>query len=483
VVLRHVQALVDAGVTPKDIGVITPYNAQVNMIRNKMQTVCPGVEVATVDGFQGREKEAIVISMVRSNEAPHNVGFLKDDRRMNVAITRARRHVCVVCDGETVSTHPFLKRMIGYFQRHGVVLSATEYIESEFDELVEEDQLTLTHLEDEEDEKESSAGPSKKNQNQGKMSKQDRKNKKKKDEMDAKMEKYEKQLKEMKAGNGPEKTSFPASLSSYERAMIHEIAERLQLVHLSVGEGANRQLVVSRSQPDQRTIVHEDEVVEEDEDEEEGGGGEEEEGEGKGEEEEEVMEEGEGKGEEEEEEKGDVDSEVQNTPKKKKKNKTKVTPNTLYPKEILGMALDHEKGDNGKANNLSTPKQKNKKKPQQRQDRYVDLPSLDDILIKDTSIKDENACFVTGCTKNVLISRTCEFCKHKYCLYHGIPEGHGCGAAAKKKARSEWIKQNATDTRNPEKKDALHSKLQKKISEASDTRSKKLKDNKNKGKK
>ncbi|KAJ6425826.1 hypothetical protein OIU84_026413 [Salix udensis] len=66
------------------------------------------MEISTVDDFQGREKEAIIISMV---------GFLSDHRRMNVAVTRARRQCCLVCDTETVSSAGFLKRLIEYFKK------------------------------------------------------------------------------------------------------------------------------------------------------------------------------------------------------------------------------------------------------------------------------------------------------------------------------------------------------------------------------
>ena len=84
------------------------------------------LEVSTVDGFQGREKEAIVISMVRSNAA-RQVGFLADCRRMNVAVTRARRHCALVGDSETVGGDAFLGRMLRYFEEHGEYASAGEY--------------------------------------------------------------------------------------------------------------------------------------------------------------------------------------------------------------------------------------------------------------------------------------------------------------------------------------------------------------------
>jgi len=97
--------LLAAGLTESQIGVITPYNAQVNRLRDLLAAQChAGLEISSVDGFQGREKEAIIISQVRSN-AERQVGFLKDDRRTNVAITRARRFVCVVCDSDVRLEH------------------------------------------------------------------------------------------------------------------------------------------------------------------------------------------------------------------------------------------------------------------------------------------------------------------------------------------------------------------------------------------
>jgi len=85
--------------------------------------LAPSLEISTVDGFQGREKEAIVISMVRSSEGG-GVGFLADARRMNVAVTRARRHCALVCDSETVGRDAFLGRLVGYFEAHGEIESA-----------------------------------------------------------------------------------------------------------------------------------------------------------------------------------------------------------------------------------------------------------------------------------------------------------------------------------------------------------------------
>ncbi|PIA53593.1 hypothetical protein AQUCO_00900281v1 [Aquilegia coerulea] len=128
VAIAHARRLIQSGVLPSDIGIITPYAAQVvlmRMIRSKDDKL-KDVEISTVDGFQGREKEAIIISMVRSN-SKKEVGFLSDRRRMNVAVTRARRQCCLVCDTETVTSDGFLKRMIEHFEEHGEYLSASEY--------------------------------------------------------------------------------------------------------------------------------------------------------------------------------------------------------------------------------------------------------------------------------------------------------------------------------------------------------------------
>ncbi len=113
-VARKVQALLDCGVAPQDIAVIAPYAAQVRLLRE--QLAISGVEIDSVDGFQGREKEAVVISLVRSNPEGQ-IGFLSDVRRMNVALTRARRKLLVIGDSATLSNHPFFRRLIEYFER------------------------------------------------------------------------------------------------------------------------------------------------------------------------------------------------------------------------------------------------------------------------------------------------------------------------------------------------------------------------------
>jgi superfamily I DNA and/or RNA helicase len=121
-VTQKVQQLLDAGLPAADIGVITPYSAQVRLLRDLLPE---DVEAASVDGFQGREKEAIIISLVRSNLVG-NVGFLAETRRMNVALTRARRKLIVIGDSATISAHPFYERLLAYFDTIGAYHSIWE---------------------------------------------------------------------------------------------------------------------------------------------------------------------------------------------------------------------------------------------------------------------------------------------------------------------------------------------------------------------
>jgi superfamily I DNA and/or RNA helicase len=122
----EVRRLLGLGVAPADIGVITPYDAQAQRLRGLLlPEVEGGLEVDTVDGFQGREKDAIVLSLVRSNDQG-DLGFLADIRRMNVALTRARRKLVVIGDGATIARHPFYDGFIQYAQGIGAWRSAWE---------------------------------------------------------------------------------------------------------------------------------------------------------------------------------------------------------------------------------------------------------------------------------------------------------------------------------------------------------------------
>ena len=105
-----------------DVGVISPYRAQVQYLRSlikatpELKPFRRAITINTVDGFQGQERDIVLISLVRSNAAG-DIGFLKDLRRMNVAITRARMKVIILGDVKTLTRHPFYKRLWDYVER------------------------------------------------------------------------------------------------------------------------------------------------------------------------------------------------------------------------------------------------------------------------------------------------------------------------------------------------------------------------------
>ena len=102
-----------------DIGIISPYKGQVQLLRRMLRRdawwkpLRQLISVNTVDGFQGQERDLILISMVRNNEQGQ-VGFLSDLRRMNVAITRARMKLIIIGHSPTLCHHPFYKRLKHY---------------------------------------------------------------------------------------------------------------------------------------------------------------------------------------------------------------------------------------------------------------------------------------------------------------------------------------------------------------------------------
>ncbi len=115
-VLRKIRQLQQTGLDSREIAIIAPYAAQVRWLKRHVSD--RDLEIDTVDGFQGREKQAVVISLVRSNSR-QEIGFLADTRRMNVALTRAKSKLIVIGDSATVGCHEFYRQLIEYFESLG----------------------------------------------------------------------------------------------------------------------------------------------------------------------------------------------------------------------------------------------------------------------------------------------------------------------------------------------------------------------------
>ncbi|KEG02011.1 hypothetical protein YYE_02750 [Plasmodium vinckei vinckei] len=127
-------------ICPNDICIITPYSKQMNILRNIFYDNIfnnknyindyKKIEISTVDSFQGREKEIVIFSLVCSNYFK-NIGFLKDYRRLNVAITRAKRHIVIVGNSNTISNDDVLNELYETVLDHGKVYLVNELIDVE----------------------------------------------------------------------------------------------------------------------------------------------------------------------------------------------------------------------------------------------------------------------------------------------------------------------------------------------------------------
>ena len=121
--------MINAGVNPSVIGLITPYWAQVVELRRAIWLGhgLKDVEIRTVDGYQGREKELVVISLVRSNPR-REIGFLEETRRINVSVTRAKKCCVIIGDSQTLSSSKGLSSLFKFCKDHNFVVSVEEII-------------------------------------------------------------------------------------------------------------------------------------------------------------------------------------------------------------------------------------------------------------------------------------------------------------------------------------------------------------------
>jgi superfamily I DNA and/or RNA helicase len=113
-IAAEARRLLSRGLPPTEVAIIAAYSAQARRLRELLRAErAAGLEIGTVDGFQGREKEAVIVDLVRSNDHGE-IGFLANTRRMNVALTRARRFLLVVADSATLGAHPYYAAFLAY---------------------------------------------------------------------------------------------------------------------------------------------------------------------------------------------------------------------------------------------------------------------------------------------------------------------------------------------------------------------------------
>ena len=118
----------------QNVGIISPYKAQVGLLKEQFdayykedESLISKVAINTVDAFQGQERNIIYISLVRSNEKGE-IGFLADTRRMNVAMTRAKKKLVIIGDSATIGQHEFYEKFLDYINEINAYHSAFELI-------------------------------------------------------------------------------------------------------------------------------------------------------------------------------------------------------------------------------------------------------------------------------------------------------------------------------------------------------------------
>lgn len=386
-----IKKLVAANVPESSIAVITPYNYQVEMIRAYISAL-KGIEVRSVDGFQGREKEAILLSLVRSNPQ-RDLGFICDRRRLNVAISRARRFLCVVADSSTVSYNSTLASLINYIGQHGVVHSAEQYLsdlETPKEVLQNQKLQSQMKLKNETEVMMKPKRRKKKSiQVQEKLAvniaSQNREKQQTKSEQ-VKEDYYLTFLQEFINKTEQMELKFPKSLSAYDRRLIHEAASKLNLLHTSVGEGNDRYIVVHKA-PVARLSVENMNT----------------------------------------EDKCNNISKVKITDSSnehvKCKAKHAVNPSACAPKP--DEHSDMKKSECKKGEKVS-------KKSRKRQE-----PEDFDSVIAQFQEMDKRCAWSSCRISTDLVGLTCMHCRQRFCISHGLPEIHGCGEAARKAAKHE----------------------------------------------
>ncbi|XP_076971556.1 DNA-binding protein SMUBP-2 isoform X2 [Tamandua tetradactyla] len=470
-VALHVQALVDAGVQAGDIAIITPYNLQVDLLRQSLAHRYPELEIKSVDGFQGREKEAVILSFVRSNRRGE-VGFLAEDRRINVAVTRARRHVAVICDSRTVNNHAFLKALVDHFTEHGEVRTAFEYL----DDIVPENyshessqgrgpagakppgvassgrRLPGRRCPEGGGEARTVARPDRKKQDGKSLGPEARWRPSlngsctEGGEGRDNTERFRAMITEFVAGEKMQ-LEFPASLSPHDRMRVHQIAEEHGLKHDSAGEGRTRRITVSkRVPPAQEPLAG-----------------------------------------------ADSRDHLSPTPPSPVPTEHPVSePGSGVQLDLKALHLERlqrerraKKGQEAVAAGRQKLVEK-KKKRETKGSAAIDMPAEEDFdALVSAAIKADNTCGFPKCTASVVtLGQLCLHCGRRYCLSHHLPEVHGCGERARAQARQRISREgvlcagSGTKDRSldPAKRAQLQRRLDRRLDELTSQRKSKKKE-------
>ncbi|NXL94262.1 SMBP2 protein, partial [Alectura lathami] len=461
----HIQALVEAGVKAKDIAVVAPYNLQVDMLREHLCHRYPELEIKSVDGFQGREKEAVILSFVRSNRKGE-VGFLAEERRINVAVTRARRHVAIICDSRTVGGQPFLGRLLEHVGQHGEVRSAFEYLDGLVPENYSHEGGRQQGAKAAAGSKpapggklKAAAGTKAAPQKRGKHfapSASERESSGTKDDTD--------RFKAMLAAfleSSEVQLDFPPSLNSHDRMLVHLLAEEHGLQHVSTGEGRDRYISIRKKGSAQtpvppaaaRSEQHPPPQLQDP------------------------------SGEAPAPAKPGESSEGSGKVDLKSLHLERVQREKARREEVARKGTEPSTGLQGSS---SRKKEKSEAKGKAAGKAAADGATEEDIdALISAAMKADNTCSFPRCKASVTtLGQLCLHCSRRYCLSHHIPEVHGCGDRAKAQARQRISREGVLypgsgprdKALDPAKRAHLQRRLDKKLNELTSQRRGKKKD-------
>lgn len=409
----------------------------------------PKVEVRSVDGYQGREKEVVILSMVRSN-SQRELGFLSEQRRLNVAVTRARRQVICICDTDTVSADAFIKQFVEYMSEKGSLSTPDMY-------------PNLPYIDRPDDQSHTNAANAQVDQLRAKKKTKRKENKATferqphdpvrqksthsgaepvgtnslgtfKEEKSASMEECLKSKFEVIIQNflsdGSLSRHLSVELNANERRLVHELADAHGLVHDSVGEGKSRHIVLRKAgvndlSPEKLILKGEN-----------------------------------------------LDT------KKEMGVAVKVGTNTSdnftvtcvscgarIPKANMELHKLRCKLREDKAK-PKTNEVKVKKKKKKGTDGDEDFDQLCEQFQELSKVCNYDGCKVKVAT----IGANCSYCRVRFCLSHSMAELHGCGEAVRRDRAVNTTSSSSSRSLDPTKRKHLSRKLNKKIDSLSDNR-------------
>lgn len=429
-------------IAEKDIGVITPYSAQVDAISRKLekmeedQYIGKGVIVSTVDGFQGKEKEVIIISTVRSNKAAE-IGFLSDIRRMNVAITRAKKMLILIGDENTIQKNEFLGFILAQIKSNGATIKIDDienesvgnmtfkkeefYMSGVFQAVCPKTEGIISVKKNQEPEKKKI-----KSKNSNKDIKKNENTEVLTECVDDGLNEYWKEFLDQFLFSNKAQTTIFRKIENNEFEKLKVLCDQQNLI-LSKSK---KQTIISKLESNENIDSTKNEQIEN------------------------ILE--------------------------NKINFSTNKNNEIEKTKKIDDFIEEKVHENVSSSNLLPNKRKKSKKVKMEEAEVQDESEIADQFFKEYTLKREICHFVPQnseiiCGKNIkILFNECRFCFKFFCVQHSLAETHGCGDSAREEARDKHQKSFKPKLESFDE-NLIKEKLQKKLLEAQKNRQPKLK--------